>query len=325
MSDLISVVIPIYNSEKYLKKCLDSILKQTYKELEIILVNDGSTDKSEIICKEYYGKYNNIKYIFQKNKGVSEARNRGIREAFGKYLAFIDSDDTIAENYFQVLYENMISKNLDLSIVSIENSLGNLIEVENMEIDFTTNNNKKFLLLNRSFLLYAPYAKLYRREIISNKNIEFPKTMSYGEDLIFNCHYLKYCNKLSYDSGTTYFYCRDNQESLSQRIREDRFENELILCKALKDMFQIKEVYGKEYKQYLNERLFDEGYNCIFDILKADLINKEKISKMNRIIRHEAFQNAMKYVPSGKYSKNILWFMEKGYPRLLMIYFQLRK
>lgn len=92
MADLISVIIPIYNSEKYLEKCLDSILKQTYKALEIILVNDGSRDQSANICKEYCKKYHNIKYISQENHGVSEARNRGIRESTGKYLAFIDSD-----------------------------------------------------------------------------------------------------------------------------------------------------------------------------------------------------------------------------------------
>lgn len=326
MDDLISVVIPIYNSEKYLKKCLESILKQTYKALEIILVNDGSTDQSTNICEEYCKRYHNIKYIFQENQGVSEARNKGIRESTGKYLAFIDSDDTISEDYFQVLYANMTSKEVDLSIVAIENALGNIMNVESMEVDFSKEDQEKFLILNKSFLLYGPVAKLYKREVVNKNNIEFPKEMFYGEDLIFNCQYLKYCNRLSYDHRATYFYSRDNQESLSQKVREDRFENELILCKALRGMFLAKGIYGEEYERYLEERIFDEGYNSVFDTLKDFSLSKEdKVNRINKIIKHERFQKAMDYIPSNKYSKNILCFMKNRHPRLLMMYFNLRK
>ena len=121
MEDLISVVVPIYNVEKYLKTCIETIIKQTYKNIEIILVNDGSTDNSLQICNEFKEKEKRIKVINKKNGGLSDARNIGLKKAKGKYICFIDSDDFINEKYIEELHSLIIKNNAQIAICSFEN------------------------------------------------------------------------------------------------------------------------------------------------------------------------------------------------------------
>ena len=118
MPDLISIIVPVYNSEEYLKQCIDSILRQTYKNIEIILVNDGSQDKSEDICREYLDCDNRVVYVKQSNNGVSSARNQGIKKASGKYIAFVDSDDCLTEDAIEILYTAQTKCNADLVIAA---------------------------------------------------------------------------------------------------------------------------------------------------------------------------------------------------------------
>lgn len=118
MASKISVIIPVYNVEQYLEKCLDSILNQTYKNIEIILVNDGSIDKSGVICDEYSRKYNNIKVFHKENGGVSSARNLGIDNATGQYLAFVDPDDYIDPNMYEILVKKIVETNSDIAMCS---------------------------------------------------------------------------------------------------------------------------------------------------------------------------------------------------------------
>ena len=120
MKELITVIIPIYNAEKWIERCVDSVLRQKYKNLEILLINDSSTDNSKEICKKMQYKDDRVKLICQKeNKGVSAARNRGIELAKGDYIAFVDADDYIDNDMYCSLYENMKKENVDLSICSV--------------------------------------------------------------------------------------------------------------------------------------------------------------------------------------------------------------
>ena len=119
--ELISVIVPVYNVEKYLEKCIDSIINQTYQNLEIILVDDGSTDGSGKICDEYSRKDNRIKVIHKENGGLSDARNIGIKNANGGLIGFIDSDDYITENMFEVLQKDLRKYNADISSCDIQN------------------------------------------------------------------------------------------------------------------------------------------------------------------------------------------------------------
>lgn len=325
MSALISIIIPVYNSEQYLEKCLDSVLAQDYPNLEIIIINDGSTDTSGAILERYASTYPSIHYIQQENSGVSSARNRGIKEAGGKYLAFVDSDDTIPPNYISCLYQMLIEENVELSIVSIQDSLGNTYKLNfSTLIDFERSHTTHFLALNRQFLLYGPYAKLFSSEIIKKYHTTFPEEVSYGEDLIFNCRYIKCINRIAYCPGTSYHYFRDNASSLSQKIRPDRYQTELRLNEELKSLFITKHIYNSTYQQYLNERLFDEGYNAIFDILKSTVCFSNKNHKIKAVLLDHHFQTALKSVPRGKYSAPLLLLFRIKIPLFILIYYRLR-
>ena len=324
MNPLISVVIPVYNAELLLEKCLDSILTQEYRPLEIVIVNDGSTDKSSEICKKYRDSYEGIIYIEQENRGVSAARNRGLQETRGEYITFIDSDDSIATGYFQVLYENMIREHADLSLVSISDSHGRKMCVENAVVDFQQNMTDAFGDLNTSFLLYGPCATLYRSDIIKKYNIKFPLSLSYGEDLIFNCKYLNAVNRIICDKRILYYYCRDNQQSLSQKIRPDRLSNELVLCGELRNLFVKKHVYNHKYESYLQQRIFDEGYNAIFDIIRSQSQPSLKKERLSQILKSKEFIKSIKWIPTGKYSPIIIKLIQLGCPSLLIQYYKLR-
>lgn len=326
MPVLISIIIPIYNSERYLEKCLDSVLAQDYPNLEIIVINDGSTDSSSSILKRYADIYPNLLYFQQENAGVSSARNRGIKEAHGKYIAFVDSDDTIPSNYISELYQIIKEERAELSVVSIQDSLGNTNElVSPVVIDFNDKQlDDHFLVLNRCFLLYGPVAKLYLNTIIQKYHIVFPEELSYGEDLVFNCRYIDRINRIAYSPATYYNYCRDNGFSLSQKLRSDRYHTELRLNRELKSLFLSKHIYNDSYQQYLEERLFDEGYNAIFDILKSSVESNEKRLKLQNILIDPHFQTTLRSVPRGKYSLPLLLLFRIRTPRLIMIYYRLR-
>ena len=192
----ISVIVPIYNNAKYLKKCIDSIIYQTYKNLEIILVNDGSTDSSGKIADEYQKKDNRIKVIHQKNAGVSIARNVGLKNATGNFIGFVDSDDWIEKNMFEMLLESIIKYNVDISIcnLSFENENGIIIK---------SYDEKEGILSYEEYIkniYYSPCIqgytcnKLYKTSLIKENNIQFDKTIFVLEDDLFNFEIL-YKNK----------------------------------------------------------------------------------------------------------------------------------
>lgn len=183
MDDLISVIVPIYNVENYLEKCVDSILKQTYTNLEIILVDDGSTDKCGIICDKYKLESERIQVIHKKNGGLSDARNIGIEKANGKYIIFVDSDDFIVDNAIENLYKNIIKYGKDISIGQIEtfSDEKNIKKIERKVQTFCYDNQDAMenLLYNTQYTS-STAGKLFSKKIFDN--IKFPVGKKY-EDL----------------------------------------------------------------------------------------------------------------------------------------------
>ena len=167
MSKLISVIVPVYNVEKYLEKCVSSIVNQTYKNLEIMLVDDGSTDSSGKMCDEFAKKDDRIKVIHKPNGGLSDARNSALKIAKGDYIGFVDSDDYIADDMFETLCDLMEDNNSDISIVSFYEIYNNKLigvrdskELENM----TKLEAMKELLIDSKIQSYA-WNKLFKREL----------------------------------------------------------------------------------------------------------------------------------------------------------------
>ncbi len=176
----ISIIVPVYNAEKYLKKCLDSLVNQTKKELEFILINDGSTDKSEEIIKTYKDK--RIKYFKNKNQGIGKTRNFGIEKSSGKYLMFLDSDDYFSSYACEILYKEAEKEKADLIVFDYYRvEKGNLNEVKIESFNATNIKDDPNLLLKVNL---GPCNKIYKTDLIKNNGIKFEENLKY-EDTLF--------------------------------------------------------------------------------------------------------------------------------------------
>ena len=220
MSDkpLISVIVPVYKVERYLPRCIESILGQTYTNFELILVDDGTPDRSGIICDRYAEKDSRIKVIHKENEGVSTARNVGIDAAKGEWITFVDSDDWVTSDCLHTLIKPTFEYNYDFVISSIEirslKVVPSLLKTENLV--YSKENIEYIVGLITKPRFHGPCAKLYRTEILSSRQIRFPLGIKDGEDKIFVTEYLKYCKSMKTLSNITYFYNRLNECSLTQ-------------------------------------------------------------------------------------------------------------
>lgn len=321
MKELVSVIIPVYNSEKYLKRCLDSVLGQTYVEIEIVIIDDGSTDQSRVICDDYARQNQRIKVIHIPNGGVSNARNTGVRISKGSYICFIDSDDYIPSDYVKTLYMDLKSTQSDLSICGMDiekESQVNNQDVGNREILLDSRYSKEFLDLNKTFLLYGPCNKIYKSCVIKDKGIFFDTSTSYGEDLIFNFLYLNHVKKISYTSATKYYYIKDNAASLSAVFRKDAIENEKRINKVIYDFLDERNMLLPEAEIFLRERMLDVSYNQA--LFWASGRGKNGYREISKMLGDETVQQALKCKKAEDYSSKIIWLMKRKYVFLFMLY-----
>lgn len=212
----ISVIVPVYNAEKYLSQCIDSILRQDFTDFELLLIDDGSKDNSGFICDEYAQKDQRVKVFHKKNGGVSSARNLGIDNAQGEYIAFIDSDDYVDHNYLSILTNAPIA---DLIITGYKefgsgtNSSDNF-KLYNDSIYTATHFSECLSVTLNDATMRAPWDKLFRRNIIKENSIYFDPLISYAEDAVFVHTYLLYCHSIAFKSGTPYHYRIESNTSL---------------------------------------------------------------------------------------------------------------
>lgn len=205
---LISVIVPIYNSEKFLSRCIKSIISQSYTNWELLLINDGSQDKSLEICNEYMSKDPRIKVFNQSNSGVSSARNLGIKNANGTWITFIDSDDWIEKNYL----ENF-NQEYDLCLQGYYKG-DSLIQYKQSIVN--ANPGAEYLYQR---YVYGPYCKLFKSEIIHNNNILFDLGLFFGEDILFLMQYIIFCKSMYVSEYCGYHYTIENTNSLTRKKR----------------------------------------------------------------------------------------------------------
>lgn len=289
----ISVIIPLYNNERYIINCIESVIKQKYDNIEIIIVDDGSTDNSYNLVKEKYRGFKNIVLMTQKNQGPSVARNRGISHATGEWILFLDSDDELVENALNTLVLN--SQKSDLVIGGWNGIYSNRIEY------YGPSNNKQmnksdiydlgdYLISNG--LLYksddvcipsieGPVAKLYSAKIIKENKIVFPSNLLYAEDVVFNYSYIQHCEHINTINKSVYNASR-HSDSLSNR-RIDFIE----VYSKFKKIINENNYKGWEVKKALKYRefvwLITFLENEIKNIKIRDFkkyIEKEKISNL---------------------------------------------
>ena len=217
-----SVIIPVYNAERTLKRCLDSLLGQKREDVEIILINDGSSDGSRAILEDYGSRFLNVRAVHQENAGVSAARNRGLDEAEGKYITFVDSDDYVSENYFRAMDEAGEKEDSDL-IVFAKDIAGQGIDESNLYKKMCAASSlqeQRDLLLSSRIIFQPPY-KRFKREIIEKNHLRFIKGMYVGEDFNFCFAYMLACRKIKIEHKKIYFIDVSENDSLSRKYRED--------------------------------------------------------------------------------------------------------
>lgn len=249
MGKKFSLIIPAYNAEKTIDRCIKSVLKQTYKNYELIVVNDGSKDGTKKICDKYCNK-DNVVIINQKNRGVSYSRNVGIKNASGKYIIFIDSDDYIDEKMLEIYDDITKNEPIDLIISNIvlTTELENLI-CYNKKIK-SGNITKKYIkdninLLYKIGMLNSPCSRCYLKEKIVHL---FDCNISLGEDLLFNLNFIKKINKIYYTDNVLYYYVKENNNSLSSKYRENGLQ---ILTNVYYQTITIlKELFGENVELY---------------------------------------------------------------------------
>lgn len=291
----ISIIIPVFNCEKYISFCLDSILKQTSRNYEIIIINDGSNDSTYDVIKPYLDKYNFIKIINQVNLGVSIARNKGISLAKGEWIVFVDGDDLLHKNFCEII-NNISDKNLDIlffDVIKICNHNFNEDNLDyNLEYTIYTFNEKIKLIKNvLGFTkgnieidnLKNVWAKGYRRELLINNNICFPEGVKNGEDMIFNIRCLDHFKKAKYIKFPLYYYYHNN-ESVTNRYKPDIDEITNKFYDELDKVLINKHEYSYEYNMNIINNYFLEMNHYLF----------HKDNKLRRYDRFEEFKNRTK-------------------------------
>lgn len=282
MNDLISIIIPVYNSSAYLDKCIGSVLMQTYKNIEVILVNDGSADNSFEICKKYAENDHRIKLINKDNGGVSSARNAGIKASTGGYIAFVDSDDTISPDFCSKMLEaasNAASSPyliicgydyINESTGAIKNFIPEQKNILNRE---DLDNNYLQLFNDRHFL--SVWGKLFSAEIIKGNDIYFNEHIHIGEDFVFLHEYLTHMPGINVKvlSEALYMYYVHNTQSLTKSGDISRIERARELYYTAKDLYRSLGI--SDTGMYAMSLYYLRTLSIVFEHI--DLSSKESI------------------------------------------------
>lgn len=302
---LITIIVPVYNIEDYIGKCLDSLLKQSYRNLEIIIIDDGSTDGSGVICDQYVKIDKRVKIIHQKNSGVSEARNLGIQCAQGEYLIFVDGDDYVSNNYVRVLINGILNNNVGLYCADYF--------LDNGKITLHSLNNKSELILDQTeginmlhqssgFQGYL-WNKIFVREIIIENKLKFQSGVKIWEDMLFCLQYMKCINKIGYIKYPIYFYV----QRAGSAVNDVRTWEENTHLKAIELMWNEVKNYEGDFKNYVR--------NFYANDLVGGL-GKTESERNIEIIKHKIyFIEELNGRLSKKHKIKLLLF--KYFPRIL--------
>ena len=314
----IAIVVPIYNAEKYLKECVESLLEQTYTNLQIILVNDGSQDNSIKICNELKEKDNRILVINGKNEGVSKARNKGIDVTDAKYIMFVDADDYILPSYVEDMYNFMNQNNIDAVKTGWtrfnDNEKKQLSFIEEDYQIFNSNQIVEFILKNNRYFNSA-CTILYSLEIIKKNKIHFETNLKHGEDTLFFIDYLNVCKRIGYIKNTGYCY-RFNSSSTSNKVDIDA---------RIKYCIDTIIVYYTLYNKYgLNEQIAGLVLERINYSLKIILYNQPmKYTSFKNMVKK--FDSKQKYLSIKKHFSFHLKYNVKFLEKIEMLFIAKKK
>lgn len=307
----ISIIVPIYNVEMYLEKCLKSLVKQTYSNIEIICVNDGSTDNSKIILESYKNKDSRIISINQSNQGLSAARNKGIKIATGEYIMFVDSDDWIDLDTCELTVQTIEKYDADIVLWPYireyeSKSIKKIIFEEKLIIfEKDSDGNKLYKRLigptknelskpeNVDSLVTA-CMKLYKTNLIKSYKIEFIDTEIIGtEDALFNIYYFSHVEKAVYLNEFLYHYWRDNTQSLTTKYKENLNAQWNSLFNMIEEHIHSNNL-DKDFSTALNNRIALSIIGLGLNELNSKKNNVEKIKEINKIMSNSRYDKAIK-------------------------------
>lgn len=287
MTPKISVIIPVYNAEKYLDQCLQSVLNQSFTDFELLLINDGSKDRSGEICEAYATKDSRIQVFHQENKGVSAARNVGLDHAKGEWITFVDSDDYVTEEYYKNLTANINGK-ADLIIGGFKKVNEKLEEKkEGLKLEkkvISGKNHNDVLKLYPIFNFAYPFAKLFKTEIIRKNKVKFPINIKMYEDSIFILKYINHCNEIILTDSQDYFYV-EVKSSLSHGLHSfsSEYNASYLLLKIALDDYGLSIVELKSDFHDLGQRISNSMVRAIISLFRNDYSKKEILKYLNEI------------------------------------------
>lgn len=263
MNELISVIVPVYNGEKYIKECIGSILNNSYKNIEVIIIDDGSNDSSYEICKKMQECDSRIKLFKKENEGIAKTRMYGMSKAVGKYLCFADQDDIVPNNAYRIMKNNIernksdlcigsfglyVNGNIHLHYNNIEEKIINTREIESYLIEMTTKCRQiNYLNLKNKKYVWTIWNCMYKIDIIKKYNIEFIRFTDYEDDFLFNFNYIMKCKKISLEKEMTYYWRKNlKSESNSLKYIDGLYEKEEEFTKYIVNNLAIYESFEKE-------------------------------------------------------------------------------
>lgn len=297
MSDLISIIVPIYNGEKSLHISMESILAQTLPDWELLLVDDGSTDGSGVICAEWAARDSRIRVIHKPNGGVSSARNAGMAVATGTYITFCDSDDYLEPDYLELLLrtaqENPDCGHIWCCFQTVtgyhgENAVPNYAAAEPL-LRYT---RQEYMSLHELWLDTGPWNKLYRMEVIRRAGLRFPEDLSLGEDWLFNLAYIDASENDAFAVVTKplYNYVRGNQESLDSKYRSDLLDIYRRLNAACQSYLQRWDVSSEQWDKFYNSRFY------MYEKVLRNTMRAPEMSRREKLTRNDAFMQSEEFL-----------------------------
>lgn len=262
MNPMVSVIVPVYNAQASIRRCVESVLNQGYTNFELLLVNDGSTDISGDICEEYARKDGRIRVIHKENTGVSDSRNRGLKEARGQFIQFLDSDDWITPDATTLMVRSALESGCDMVITDFYRVIGDRVSHKgDIEQDgpMTLELFAGFMMENPADFYYGVlWNKLFRRDIIETYQLSMDKAISWCEDFMFNLEYLRHTQTIYALRVPVYYYVKTKGSLVSQGIS---------LTKTIKMKRMVFEYYHDFYKSVLTEEDYEKNRLSVYRFL----------------------------------------------------------
>lgn len=329
-NSLVSIIVPVYNAEKYLYICIQSILQQSYSDFEIIIVDDGSTDSSRVICDGFAKRDKRIRVIHKNNEGVSEARNDALKIAKGKYVAFIDADDFITQNYICELMLAITRADADIAIGGYEKLGGISLSRKKKESNFAnqiiilnrqeplSKNNIVYHTICTNIVGCCVWNKLFKKELL--KNMKFDKNLSIGEDMVFALEYELKCNSFAYVYEDIYKYRMNPSSALNFIDNKSKSKNiykwisALDAARKVKLLTEMENTYLRECADY---RMVRSSLWVMYHMIIDKCFDKQIAREIKNLVK-ESYRG-YKRIGFGTMKQQIAVWIMKMSPYFLFV------